>query len=230
MTSRTAARLLATAAVAVLCLVSGGAPAQAHVHAVSPGAVRGAVAIVTFEVPNESQTGSPTTGLTVTLPDVGSARTEAKPGWTATLDRDAAAGAVRSVTWTATVGGGVPVDQFGLFRISMKLPDTESVDFPAAQRYADGSVVRWDQPPLPGGGEPERPVPTLKLAAGPAPAPEHHAHAEHPAPAVSAAPSPPEAGGAPGARTTDTAARLLGGVALLVAALGATIAIVRGRT
>lgn len=223
---RAAPRLLAAVAVALLCAIAGGAPAQAHVHAASPGAVRAAIAIVTFEVPNESQTGSPTTGLTVTLPEVASARTEAKPGWTATLDRDPAAGTVRSVTWTATLGGGIPVDQFGLFRISMKLPDAESVDFPAAQRYADGTVVRWDQPPLPGGGEPEHPVPTLKLATGPVPAPEHHAHAEHPAPAVSAAPE----AGAPSARTSDTAARLLGGVALLVAALGATIAIVRGRT
>ncbi len=46
--------LAASATAAMLCLgsVAGIAPAQAHVHAVSPNAVRGSVAIVTFEVPN----------------------------------------------------------------------------------------------------------------------------------------------------------------------------------
>jgi hypothetical protein len=86
--------------------IIGVAPAAAHVHAVSPDAVRGSVAVVTFEVPNESRTGSATTELTVTLPDVASARTESKPGWTARLERDTAAGTVRSVTWTAAARRG----------------------------------------------------------------------------------------------------------------------------
>jgi uncharacterized protein YcnI len=219
-------RVCALAAViAAASWIAGTAPAWAHVHASSPGAVRGGVAMVTFEVPNESPTGSATTELTVTLPDVASARTETKPGWTARLDRDAKTGAVRSVTWTAEAGG-IGADQFGLFRIAMKLPDAETVDFPSAQRYADGTVVRWDQGPPPGGGEAERPVPVLHLAAGPASAPEHHA--QHPAPAVSAGPAP---AGQPedGSRHADNAARLLGGAALLVAALAAAIALGRRR-
>lgn len=118
------------AAVAVAGSIAGTAPAWAHVHASSPGAVRGNFAMVTFEVPNESPTGSATTELTVTLPDVAAARTETKPGWTARLDRDAKTGVVRSVTWTAAPGAGIGADQFGLFQIKMKLPDTETVDFP----------------------------------------------------------------------------------------------------
>ncbi|OBH15734.1 nuclear export factor GLE1 [Mycolicibacter sinensis] len=216
---------LAAAIVATGWAVGTG-PAGAHVHASSPGAVRGGVAMVTFEVPNESPTGSATTELTVTLPDVASARTETKPGWTARLDRDAKSGAVRSVTWTADAGG-IGADQFGLFRIAMKLPDADTVDFPSAQRYADGTVVRWDQAPPPGGGEAERPVPSLHLAAGPAAPPEHHA--QHPAPAVSAGPAPTTESGSGGSQHADNAARLLGGAALLVAALAAALALVRRR-
>lgn len=214
------------AAIAIAGWIAGAGPAWAHVHASSPGAVRGGVAMVTFEVPNESPTGSATTELTVTLPAVASARTETQPGWTARLDRDASTGAVRSVTWTATAGG-IGTDQFGLFRIAMKLPDTETVDFPSAQRYADGTVVRWDQPPPPGGGEAERPVPSLHLATGPASTPEHHA--QHPAPAVSAGPAPSAESETGEAAHADNPARLLGGAALLVAALAATIALGRRR-
>lgn len=216
----------AAVAAAIAALGSVGvAPAWAHVHASSPGAVRGGIAMVTFEVPNESPTGSATTELTVTLPDVASARTETTPGWTAKLDRDAKTGAVHTVTWTAT-GGGIGADQFGLFRIAMRLPDAENVDFPAAQRYADGTVVRWDQAPPAGGGEAERPVPALQLGAGPVSAPEHHA--QHPAPAVSAGPAT-TADAAPQGGHGDNAARLLGGTALLVAALAATLSLVRRR-
>ncbi|HEU4362187.1 MAG TPA: YcnI family protein [Mycobacterium sp.] len=208
--------------------MAGVAPAAAHVHVASPGAVRGSVAIVTFEVPNESRTGSATTELTVTLPDVGSARAESKPGWTARLDRNTAAGTVRSVTWTAAADTGIGPDQFGLFRISMKLPDTENVRFPAIQRYADGTAVHWDQTPLPDGGEPERPAATLTLAVGPAPAPEHHAAPQQPAPSAAVAPATSaESAGDRTAPATDNPARLLAGVALLVAAFGVTMAIVR---
>src|ERR1700756_4436362 len=143
--------------------------AWAHVHAGSDNPVRGAMAIVTFQVPNESNTGAATTALTVTLPNVASASVESMPGWTTRLDRDAASGTTRSVTWTAAPNGGIAVDQFALFRISVQLPDTETVSFPATQTYSDGAVVKWDQPPLPGGGEPEHPVPMLALAAGPGP-------------------------------------------------------------
>lgn len=217
--------LALTAAITAASLV-GAAPAWAHVHASSPGAVRGGIAMVTFEVPNESPSGSATTELTVTLPDVASARTETKPGWTARLDRDPKSGAVRSVTWTATAGAGIGADQFGLFRIAMKLPDADTVNFPSAQRYADGTEVRWDQTPPPGGGEAEHPVPALQLGTGPASAAEHHA--QHPEPAVSAGPAP-EAGSEAGEHHADNAARLLGGAALLIAALAATIALGRRR-
>jgi uncharacterized protein YcnI len=190
--------------------------AWAHVHASSDSAVRGAMAIVTFQVPNESNTGALTTALTITLPNVASARTESLPGWTAKLDRDAASGTVHSVTWTAAPNGGIGPDQFGLFRLSVKLPDTDAVSFPAAQTYADGTVVNWDQQPLPDGSEPEHPVPTLSLATAPAGPHQHHG-----------SPSPTPAA----ARSTaaDNTARLLGGAALVIAAAGVAIALIRRR-
>ena len=214
--------LIAGAATVTLYLPAGTALAWGHVHASSDNTVRGGTAIITFQVPNESNTGAATTALTVTLPDVTSASTESMPGWTAKLDRDAASGTVRSVTWTAAPNGGIPADQFALFRISVQLPDADTVSFPATQTSSDGSTVKWDQPPLPGGGEPERPAPMLTLAAGPAGPHEHHPPPG--APADHGAPS--EQSKAP----ADNTARVLGGAALVVGALGICLALVRRRT
>src|SRR5215831_14990381 len=84
--------LIVVAAAATLYVGAADVTASAHVHASSDNATRGAMAIVTFQVPNESDKGAATTALTVALPDVASARTEAMPGWTAKLDRDGGAG------------------------------------------------------------------------------------------------------------------------------------------
>ena len=214
--------LIPVAAAAALYLGSAvGIPAAwAHVHASSDNPVRGAMAIVTFQVPNESNAGAATTALTVSLPNVASASAETMPGWTARLDRDTASGTVGSVTWTAAPNGGIGVDQFVLFRISVQLPDADSVSFPATQTYADGAVVKWDQPPLPGGGEPEHPAPTLTLAAGPV-APHEH---QPPSGAPAAHTAPPSQ-----SKSADNTARLLGGAALAVAALGLGLALIRRR-
>ncbi len=207
-----AARVLIAVAALYLASAAGIPTAWAHVHASSDNPVRGAMAIVTFQVPNESNTGAATTALTVGLPNVAVASTEAVPGWTARLDRDAAAGTVRSVTWTAAPNAGIAPDQFALFRISVQLPDSDTVSFPATQTYSDGTVVKWDQPPLPGGGEPEHPAPALTLSATAGSPHEHH----HPAAAA-----PP--------RSSDTTARMLGGAALALAVLGVALAVVRRR-
>ena len=148
-------------------MYAGTAPAWAHVEVEANNAVRGGETILTFQVPNESDKGALTTQFSVALPNVASASTELMPGWTAKLDRDTAAGTTRSVTWTAAPGIGIAPDQFALFRVAVTLPNTDTVSFPATQTYSDGTVVRWDQPPLPGGGEPEYPVPTLTLTAAP---------------------------------------------------------------
>src|SRR5882757_7066435 len=153
----------ATAALGALTVLTA-APAWAHVHVEADHAQPGAEATLTFEVPNESEKGAATTELTVTLPNLTSVSTQQMPGWTVRLDRDTAAGTVKSITWTAAPSAGIPPDQFALFRVALLLPNTDSVSFPATQTYGDGTVVKWDEPTPPGGAEPEHPSPTLALA------------------------------------------------------------------
>ena len=229
---RSVPRALTTAAVTATFTLGSwiaAASAGAHVHVDADHPVRGQDdALVTFQVPNESEKGSPTTQIAITLPNVASASTDVLPGWTAKLDRDPN-GAYRSVTYTATPNAGIPPGQFELFPISIQLPDTDSVTFPVVQTYADGTVVHWDQPPLPNGDEPEFPAPTLALAAGP---PEDH-HAPPTAPPGSAAPSvsaAPAAQAQPAAKASpDNTARALAGGALLVGAIGVGVALARRR-
>lgn len=234
MTSRhTVARALKTAALTTtLCLGSwiGAATASAHIHVGADHAVRGDNALVTFQVPNESEKGTPTTKVTITLPNVASASTDVMAGWTATLDRDPANGAYRSVTFTATPNAGIGTAQFELFPISIQLPDADSVSFPVVQTYADGTSVSWDQPPPPGGGEADFPAPVLPLTSGPHEPEEHHG-----APPATAAPSVSAAPAAAGAQApaqvgSDNTARALAGGALLLAAIGVGVAVARRRT
>jgi uncharacterized protein YcnI len=214
--------LISAAATLMLYLGSTAAiaPAWAHVRASSDSAVRGRMAVVTFQVTNESTKGAATTALTVDLSNVTAVQTETMPGWTAKLDRDSASGTVHSVTWTAAPDGGIPVDQFELFRISVKLPDADTVSFPATQTYADGSVVKWDQPPIPGGTEPDNPVPILTLTGGPPPT--HRVNPTSSTAPTAAATPQTQKPRAP----TDTIARVLSGAALLVGALGVGIALI----
>ncbi|MHC9294640.1 YcnI family protein [Mycobacterium sp. LTG2003] len=221
--------LLSIAAAGTAAGLLTAAPAAAHVHVDADNPAPGSSSVLTFRVPGESESGALTTQLTVALPDVASARTEVMPGWTAKLDRDTAAGTVKSVTWTAAPGVGIASDQFALFKISVRLPESETVSFPATQTYSDGSVVRWDQAPLPDGSEPEHPAPQLTLSdsTGADGKDDHHG-----GPAVaSPAPSTPSATttAAPAASTTDISARWLAGGALTVAAVAVVAALLARR-
>jgi uncharacterized protein YcnI len=210
------------AAVLTGALSVGAAPAWAHVHVDAEDAAPGSTSILTFQVPNESETRALTTQLSVTLPNVASAMTEAMPGWSVRLDKDVAAGTVRSVTWTATPNVGIAPDQFGLFRVSVKLPDQKSVTLPATQTYSDGTVVKWDEPALPNGGEPEHPAPVLALTRGPVEAPPAHDMAPT---AQAASPAAAE----PAHSASDDTARWLAGAALILAAIGVVAALVSRR-
>jgi uncharacterized protein YcnI len=214
--SRAPKRALITLAGLSVGLLSA-APASAHVHVDADDPAPGATSVVTFQVPGESESGALTTKLSVKLPNVASARTEVMPGWTASLERDKAAGTVSSVTWTANPAVGISSDQFALFRLSVKLPGGDSVAFPATQTYSDGTVVQWDQAPLPDGGEPEHPAPMLSLT-GAAPAgSDHHEMA------------PAQAAPAPAAAGADNTARWLAGGAIILAAAGVGVAVATRR-
>ncbi|HTI77625.1 MAG TPA: YcnI family protein [Mycobacterium sp.] len=220
--SRALITVAATAAAMSVGLLAGTAPAWAHVHADADNPTPGSYSVVTFKVPNESEKGALTTQLSVTLPNVDSASTEAMPGWTAKLDRDAAAGTTRSVTWTAAPGGGIGPDQFALFRMSVKLPDTPTVSLPATQIYSDGTVVKWDQPTPPGGAEPEYPTPEIALTGT----------AKDGDPPMAMAQATPTTQAAPATQpSADNTARWLAGGALALAAVAvATTLLVRRRT
>ncbi|MFY9917274.1 MAG: DUF1775 domain-containing protein [Mycobacterium sp.] len=150
----------------VACLYAGSATAVAEVLVNADNAVRGEEAVLTFRVPGKADTRALTTQVSVALPDVAAATTEPMPGWTSRLDRDNATGTVRAVTWTAATGVGIEAGQFGLFRVTVTLPKAPKLSFAVTQNYSDGTVVHWDQPPLPG-ADPEHPRPTLTLASGP---------------------------------------------------------------
>jgi uncharacterized protein YcnI len=219
--------MIAAAATTALYLGSAAAipQASAHVQASSADAVRGGAALVVFSVPNESTNGAATTALSVDVSNVSSVQAQALPGWTAKLDRDPGSGNVHTVTWTAAAPyGGVPVDQFALFRITAKLPDADTVSFPATQTYADGTVVKWDQATPPGGAEPDHPAAILTLTGTPT----------SPKPQITATSTAPTAVAAPPATkpkaSTDNTARILAGVALIIGALGIGVAVITRRT
>lgn len=217
--SRALITTAATGAVMSIAVLTGAGTASAHVHVDADGAAPGSTSVLTFRVPGESEKGALTTEFSVALPNVASARTEVMPGWTARLDRDAAAGTVRSVTWTAAPSVGISSDQFALFNVSVTLPNQPTVELPATQTYSDGTVVRWDQPPLPGGGEPEHPVPELKLTGAPASGDDDD-HGQMAAAAPTAT-----ASGEPAAARPDDTARWLAGGALVLAAVGVVVAL-----
>lgn len=232
---RASSRALMAAAIAgaalSITIAAGAPPASAHVHVDAADPTPGSTAVLTFRVPGEADNGSLTTEFSVALPNVASARTEVMPGWTVRLDRDAAAGTVRAVTWTADPNTGISPEQFALFRVSVALPDQPSVTLPATQTYSDGAVIHWNQAPLPGGGEPEYPAPVLALTGT---AEGDH---DHPAPSAepsTAQPAAPDAAvtAAPeeSASTGDDTARWLAGGALVLAAVAVVASIVRRKS
>ncbi len=210
---RILSRALLTAGAAGGALLLATGVASAHVSVAAPGAEQGGYTVLTFRVPTESETAG-TTAVTVQLPNLKSARTAPMPGWTSTVQKDPASATATSVTWTADPGVSVGPGQFQQFVLSAgPLPEQDQVEFPATQTYSDGKVVQWDQQPNPDGSEPDKPAPTLTLAAG----------SDATVDATVATVAVDE---------TDTTARWLGGIGVALGALGAALgvtAMVRSR-
>ena len=165
--------------VSVVGLVIGAvvvlaAPAWAHVS-ISPGsAPKGSDAVLSFNVPNESEDAS-TTEVAIVFPadhPIAEAAVLPIAGWTATVatakadqpiqtDEGEVTEAVSRVTWT---GGKIDPGQFQQFTVSVGLPDdTDELVFKALQTYSDGTKVSWIEEETPGGAEPEHPAPVLTL-------------------------------------------------------------------
>jgi uncharacterized protein YcnI len=232
-------------AAVVMLLVGGAGLASAHVT-VNPNSVTaGSYAKLTFRVPTESATAS-TVSIQVTLPKdhpFPSVSVMQLPGWTANvtktkLDAPVTEGnlsitePVTSITWTADDKVGIKPGEFMEFPISVgPVPDVPSMQFPATQTYSDGTVVDWDQSRTAGGAEPEHPAPLLTITA-----------AEGAGTSGAAAPAVPGTAGSGSGPTvagsdvahqsavpvtgSDDTARILGVVALVLAALALLVAAV----
>jgi uncharacterized protein YcnI len=224
---RATVRATTVLALTAAAVVLGAGPASAHVTAQPGEAAQGGYTVVTFRVPDESDTAG-TVKLEVRLPadhPITSVRTTPIPGWTAAVAKatlnppvqvngNAVTEAVSTVTWTAASGTRIGPGEYLDFPLSLgPLPTgVDQLALPATQTYDDGKVVAWDQPST-DGAEPERPAPVVRLT--PAAADPMGGHDGDTAPPAAAAGPPPPAG----SRADDTA-RWLGGAGLLVGALG----------
>jgi uncharacterized protein YcnI len=159
---------------AIGAVVVMAGPAWAHVSISPPSAPKGSDAVLSFNVPNESEDAS-TTEVAIVFPTdhpIAEAAVLPIAGWTATVatvkvdqpiqtDEGEVTEAVSRVTWT---GGKIDPGQFQQFTVSVGLPDdADELVFKALQSYSDGSKVSWIEEETPGGAEPEHPAPVLTL-------------------------------------------------------------------
>jgi uncharacterized protein YcnI len=231
-TSSRAVRATATGALAAALMVGTATGATAHVGVLPDSTVTGHEAQLTFRVPDESETAS-TVKLVVTLPQdrpFTDVSTKPMPGWTAAvteapLPKPVTVGgatvtkAPRTVTWTAQPGNKIAPGEYQDFSFATDaLPAAGEMLLPVAQHYSDGTVVNWTDPTVPGKAEPEHPAPAFTVAA---------------ATATGAAPpaADTQASGktAAVATTTDSTARVIGAVSLLVALVAAALVLLRRR-
>jgi len=232
MSTTTTARRARSAATGLLVgalVVAPALAASAHVRVSAEDPAAGGYSVLTFRVPNESDTTG-TVVVAVDLPTgtpLTSVSVEPVPGWTAEVVRGelpepvAVEGgeiteAPLSVTWTADEGVQIGPGEFQRFTVSAGPLPEEGTDvvLPATQTYSDGEVVAWDEPVVEGAEEPETPAPafTTTAAAGDEGAPASHAAMEETSAAATSE------GDDPTARWLAGGGLALGLLALVVAA------------
>lgn len=242
-----ASRIAAAGAVAGAAVLAVSTPCFAHVGVQPEGeAAKGGYAVVGFKVPNERDDAS-TTKLEITFPTdhpLASVMPQPVDGWDvkvtkSTLDKPLEMHgkkineAVSKVTWTAQ-GDGIEPGFFQKFPVSVgTLPeDADELVFKALQTYSNKEVVRWIEVPQKGQEEPEHPAPVLALSEA---SDDHHGasgddkgsddsvSAEKASAETSAASDEGDSGG------TDTTARVLGVVGIVVGAAGVAYGVLAGR-
>jgi periplasmic copper chaperone A len=163
---------------AALFVGVGATAASAHVTVSPDTATQGGYGALTFRVPNERDDAN-TTKVEVQLPldrPVASVRVKPHPDWSYEVKKtklptpiDAEGGkiteSVSEIVWTAQdPKAGIRPGEYEEFAISAgPLPKADSMVFKTLQHYSNGEVVRWIEEPQPGGAEPERPAPVLRL-------------------------------------------------------------------
>ncbi|MFI9767690.1 YcnI family protein [Streptomyces sp. NPDC052415] len=244
---KASSRLAAAGVLACTAVLALSAPALAHVSVQPEGeAAKGGYAVVDFRVPNESDTAS-TVKLEVSFPmdtPLASAMPEPVPGWTADVTKtkldkplelhgQKIDEAISKITWTAT-GKGVRPGFFQKFPVAMgALPeDAEQLVFKAVQTYSDDEVVRWIEVQQEGQEEPEKPAPVLTLSD----AEEGHGHGSEASEEASGEPSDDASqaaattnADAADSDSSDTTARVLGVVGIVVGAIGVAYGVLAGR-
>jgi uncharacterized protein YcnI len=219
-------KVLAVGSAAALTVLAGAVPASAHVTANAQKAEQGSFTKVSFRVPNE-EAKAVTTKVEIDLPldhPLASVSVRPMPGWAVStvktkLPKPIKSGdltiteAVSKITWSK---GQIKPGEFQEFDVSMgPLPsDTDTLMFKAIQTYADGPVVRWDQPTSPGGEEPEHPAPALHLT-------KPSGSGE---PAATARPAAQQAAAGSASDSADSSARLLAGLGLAAGVIGIVVA------
>ncbi|MET7795493.1 YcnI family protein [Streptomyces decoyicus] len=230
--------LVGAAAAGSVLLLAG--PAFAHVSVQPAGpAAKGGYATVNFKVPNEKDDAS-TVKLEVTLPTdhpLASVMPQPVPGWKISVTKTKLAKPIEmegekiteapsKITWTAE-DKGVEPGQFQQFPVSVgQLPeDADEVVFKALQTYDNKDVVRWIEPTKEGAPEPENPAPVLKLSAA-----EEDGHgAAGSADKASATAGMKNTAAAADASGSDTTARVLGAIGIVVGIIGVGFGVFAGR-
>ncbi|MEJ5889543.1 YcnI family protein [Pseudokineococcus marinus] len=232
---RGAHRTAAAALLAGALVVGPALAASAHVRVSADDPTVGGYSVLTFRVPNESDTAG-TTAVTVDLPTdtpLRSVSVEPVPGWSAevvtgdlpepvAVDGGELTEAPRQVTWTADPGVEIGPGEFQRFVVSAgPLPEAGTdVVLPATQTYSDGEVVAWDEPVVAGEEEPNTPAPSFTTVAA---ADDEAATTD--AEVTTTAASTSTTGGA-ATEATDSSARWLAGGGLVVAVAAFLLALV----
>jgi uncharacterized protein YcnI len=234
LTSR-AARAGAVAALVGAVVIGTAISASAHVGVHPDVTTAGQGAELTFRVPDESDTAN-TIKLVLTLPQdrpFTDVSTQPMTGWTSTvaeapLPKPVNVGgatvtkAPRTVTWTALPGYKIAPGEYQNFYLATDaLPAAGEMVLPVAQYYSDGTVVHWTEPTVAGKPEPEHPAPVFTVTAASA--------SETGASATPAASAQASAASTPATTTSDNTARVLGGIALLLAMVAGGLVLLRRR-
>ncbi|MEV0692250.1 YcnI family protein [Streptomyces sp. NPDC050388] len=242
-----ASRIAAVGAVTGVAVLTLSAPAFAHVSVQPEGeAAKGGYAVVNFKVPNERDDAS-TTKLEVTFPTdhpLASVMPQPVDGWDvkvtkSKLDKPLEMHgkkideAVTKVTWTAD-GDGIEPGFFQKFPVSVgTLPENaDELVFKALQTYSNKEVVRWIEVPQEGKDEPDYPAPVLALSEASADGHSHGASddkADDAESAGDAEKAAAETTAAADSGGTDTTARVLGIVGIVVGAAGVAYNVLAGR-
>ncbi len=231
-------RLVTVGALSGTAVLALSVPAFAHVTVQPEGtATKGGYAVVDFKVPNERDNAS-TTKVEVNFPTdhpLASVMPQPMNGWKIDITKSKLAKpvqmhgetiseAVTKVTWTAD-GDGIEPGYFQKFPVSVgQLPeDADQLVFKALQTYSDKEVVRWIEVPQKGQAEPDNPAPVLELAAA--------SGSDGKGASDDAAPAAAQSGNTSAAaqNDTDTTARVLGIVGIVIGAAGVAYGVFAGR-